>query len=170
MAQNNATAAGPPAQQAAIPAVNPANNPTPQGDRDGDVDMNQEDVDSDSDDDEPRELRLQETLKVALPDKYSGNRKELDTFLLQLGMYFRNQVNKERDYCEGTVRNSKKTAISYTREPEEAFTKLLPLPRRCFCVVQGNVEEESTPSRNSLCKFGPLEQELVEQQPQETIT
>jgi hypothetical protein len=54
----------------------------PQGDRDSDVDMNQEDVDSDSDDDKPRELRLQETLKVVLPDKYSGNRKELDIFFL----------------------------------------------------------------------------------------
>jgi hypothetical protein len=53
------------------------------------------DLGSDSDDDdEPRELIFQETLKVALPDKYSGNRKELDTFLLQLGIYFRFNADK----------------------------------------------------------------------------
>jgi hypothetical protein len=94
MAHNNVTTAGPPAQQLAVPTANPANIPTPQGDRDGDVDMNQEDVDSNSNEDEPRELRLQETLKVALPDKYSSNRKELDIFLLQLGMYFRFNADK----------------------------------------------------------------------------
>jgi hypothetical protein len=40
------------------------------------------------------ELRLQESLKVALPDKYHGDRKELETFLLQLGMYYRFNPDK----------------------------------------------------------------------------
>jgi hypothetical protein len=82
MAHNNATAAGPPAQQPVVPTTNPANTPISQGDHDGDVDINQEDIDSDSNDDKPRELRLLEILKIVLLDKYSSNRKELDTFLL----------------------------------------------------------------------------------------
>jgi hypothetical protein len=92
----NASATGLPSQPAARPsAAAPATATS--ADRDGDIDMtrnNADNADSDSDDDEPRELRLQETLKVALPDKYSGNRKELDTFLLQLGMYFRFNADK----------------------------------------------------------------------------
>ncbi|KAJ8062519.1 hypothetical protein OCU04_009047 [Sclerotinia nivalis] len=40
------------------------------------------------------ELCLQESLKVALPDKYHGNRKELETFLLQLRMYYRFNLDK----------------------------------------------------------------------------
>jgi hypothetical protein len=42
----------------------------------------------------PEEMRLTENLKVALPDKYRGDRKELETFLLQLGMYFRFNPDK----------------------------------------------------------------------------
>jgi hypothetical protein len=33
-------------------------------------------------------LQLQKSLKVALPDKFHGDRKELETFLLQLGIYY----------------------------------------------------------------------------------
>jgi hypothetical protein len=40
------------------------------------------------------ELYLQELLKVALPDKYHGDRKELETFLLQLGIYYRFNPDK----------------------------------------------------------------------------
>jgi hypothetical protein len=91
MAHNNATATGATGESSTqAPPLAATTTPLP-ADRDGDVDM---DPGSDSDDDEPRELILQETLKVALPDKYSGNRKELDTFLLQLGMYFRFNADK----------------------------------------------------------------------------
>jgi hypothetical protein len=40
------------------------------------------------------QLQLQESLKVALPDKFHGDRKELETFLLQLGMYYRFNPDK----------------------------------------------------------------------------
>jgi hypothetical protein len=80
MAYNNATAAettgesstqAPPLAAIITPLL---------ANRNSNIDM---DLGSDSDDDnKPRELILQETLKITLPDKYSNNRKELDTFLL----------------------------------------------------------------------------------------
>lgn len=47
-------------------------------DRDGDEEM--PDV-------EPAVAELRETLRVKLPDTYSGNRKELEVFLLQVELY-----------------------------------------------------------------------------------
>ncbi|CCD44673.1 hypothetical protein BofuT4_P055740.1 [Botrytis cinerea T4] len=44
--------------------------------------------------DAPKEITINETLKIALPDKYQGSRQELDTFLLQLEIYFRFNEDK----------------------------------------------------------------------------
>jgi hypothetical protein len=42
----------------------------------------------------PTNLKLQETLKVANPDKFHRDRRELETFLLQFGIYFRFNPDK----------------------------------------------------------------------------
>ncbi|EDO02460.1 hypothetical protein SS1G_04936 [Sclerotinia sclerotiorum 1980 UF-70] len=41
-----------------------------------------------------KEITVTETLKVALPDRFTGNRQELETFLLQLEIYF--QFNQDK--------------------------------------------------------------------------
>ncbi|APA15655.1 hypothetical protein sscle_15g104250 [Sclerotinia sclerotiorum 1980 UF-70] len=43
---------------------------------------------------DPKEITVTETLKVALPDRFTGNRQELETFLLQLEIYF--QFNQDK--------------------------------------------------------------------------
>ncbi|RAL58494.1 hypothetical protein DID88_005198 [Monilinia fructigena] len=60
--------------------------------------------------DAPKEITINETLKIALPDKYQGSRQELDTFLLQLEIYFRFNQDKF------TEKESKSIwAVSYLR-------------------------------------------------------
>jgi hypothetical protein len=60
------------------------NQPTPQAPAVPDVDQDDE---GDVRMDEPREITISETLRVALPDKYEGDRRELETFLLQVETY-----------------------------------------------------------------------------------
>ncbi|APA12629.1 hypothetical protein SS1G_03725 [Sclerotinia sclerotiorum 1980 UF-70] len=43
---------------------------------------------------DPKEITVTETLKVALPDRFTGNRQELETFLLQFEIYF--QFNQDK--------------------------------------------------------------------------
>ncbi|APA10081.1 predicted protein [Sclerotinia sclerotiorum 1980 UF-70] len=43
---------------------------------------------------DPKEITVTETLKVAMSDRFTGNRQELETFLLQLEIYF--QFNQDK--------------------------------------------------------------------------
>ncbi|RAL61048.1 hypothetical protein DID88_010389 [Monilinia fructigena] len=61
--------------------------------------------------DAPKEITINETLKIALPDKYQGSRQELDTFLLQLEIYFRFNQDK---FTEKESKN--RSALKYATE------------------------------------------------------
>lgn len=49
------------------------------------------------------DITVSETLKVATPDKFSGNRRDLETFLLQLEIYFTFNESKFRRDADKTV-------------------------------------------------------------------
>jgi hypothetical protein len=60
--------------------------------------------------DEPHEITITETLRVALPDKYKGDRRKLEIFLLQVEIYI--TFNQDKFNRRTTVSS---WAVSYLR-------------------------------------------------------
>ncbi len=65
--------------------------------------------------DAPKEFKVEanESIKVALPQRYQGDRKHLETFLLQMDIYF----NFNEDKFEANYNYRTLFAISYLTRP-----------------------------------------------------
>ncbi|APA10028.1 hypothetical protein sscle_05g047980 [Sclerotinia sclerotiorum 1980 UF-70] len=59
---------------------------------------------------DPKEITVFKTLKIALSDRFTGNRQELETFLLQLEIYFQFNQDKFNNDADKSV-----WAASYLR-------------------------------------------------------
>ncbi|RAL58209.1 hypothetical protein DID88_002312 [Monilinia fructigena] len=100
--------------------------------------------------DAPKEITINETLKIALPDKYQGSRQELDTFLLQLEIYFRFNQDKF------TEKESKSIwAVSYLRG--EAGKWIQPYLRDYF---EHDDRERMQPTRTIFDSFEGFKTEI----------
>ncbi|RAL65582.1 hypothetical protein DID88_005254 [Monilinia fructigena] len=100
--------------------------------------------------DAPKEITINETLKIALPDKYQGSRQELDTFLLQLEIYFRFNQDKF------TEKESKSIwAVSYLRG--EAGKWIQPYLRDYF---ENDDRERMQPTRTIFDSFEGFKTEI----------
>ncbi|RAL58210.1 hypothetical protein DID88_002313 [Monilinia fructigena] len=95
-------------------------------------------------------ITINETLKIALPDKYQGSRQELDTFLLQLEIYFRFNQDKF------TEKESKSIwAVSYLRG--EAGKWIQPYLRDYF---EHDDRERMQPTRTIFDSFEGFKTEI----------
>jgi hypothetical protein len=113
-----------------------------------------QDTGSDVDMTEAKEINVEavESLKLALPDKFKGDRRELETFLLQIELYFTFNKDKFSDSTEQSL-----WATSYLRG--EALVWIQPFLRDYFN-HKDNLDQAMKTTQTIFAGFGGFKREI----------